>query len=102
MSLPLPVRQTNASSLNGAGDQVARSQFESVEIRRMLRPSAPITYTCGPPERSDVKAICGPAGDQAGSQFCPLLAVGFCSVPSKISEMKRSGNPRRYEVYAID
>jgi len=35
--------------------------------RRMLAPSASITYICADPERSEMKAISRPVGDQVGS-----------------------------------
>src|SRR3989442_15282447 len=64
MSKPGPERDANAISLYGAGDQVGRSQYES-EIGSFCSPSpsAPTTYNCGAPVRSDIKAICVPLGD---------------------------------------
>jgi hypothetical protein len=43
MSKPGPLRDANAISLNGAGDQVGRSQYDSDVFFERFRPSAPTT-----------------------------------------------------------
>ena len=67
MSKPGPDRAEYAISLNGAGDQVARSAHDSPNVmRRTFKPSVSITQICGEPDRSDVNAICVPVGDHVG------------------------------------
>ena len=57
MSKPAPFRDAYAISLNGAGDQVGRSQNPSFVMRWGSDPSAFIIQICGEPVRSDVNAI---------------------------------------------
>src|SRR5688572_4828009 len=68
MSYPGPDCPAYAISLNGAGDHVGRSAFDSPNVsRRWFKPSASISQICAEPERSDVKAICVPVGDHVGA-----------------------------------
>ena len=53
-------------SLNGAGDQVARSHQDSLVICCGWDPSAFMIQICGLPLRFDVNAIWFPVGDHVG------------------------------------
>ena len=58
------------------GDHRGCVSYEPPDVsRRAFVPSASITQIWGDPERSEVKAISRPVGDQVGSVSMPRLLV---------------------------
>src|SRR5262245_18375822 len=86
MSKPAPFRDAYAISLNGAGDQVGRSQNPSFVMSWGSDPSAFMIQICGETVRSEVNAIWLPVGDQVGvTSIFGWLVKRLRFVPSRLT-----------------
>src|SRR5262249_13568958 len=86
MSYPGPLRDAYAISLNGAGDHVGLSQYDSDVFFDSPVPSAAIMLICGAPERAEANVVRAPVGRRVGEMSMPVCLVSRRTLdPSRLA-----------------